>query len=69
MGADENYTQRLLYFAILNFVIKILLKLFFNEQYSTRHTESPDGYHLGYDGGVVYIPSPHPRAGVPHVRE
>jgi hypothetical protein len=45
------------------------LKLFFNEQYFTHHTESPDGHHLAYDGGVVYIPSPHPHAGVSHVRE
>jgi len=45
------------------------LKLFFNEQYSTSHTESPDGRHVGFDDGMVYIPSSYPRAGVSNVWE
>ena len=49
--------------------LPFVLNSFFNEQYSTHYTKSPDSHYVGFDGGVVYILSPHPRAGVSHVRK
>ena len=49
---------------VREFFLFLLFNKISNEQYPTHYTESPDSYYVGFDGCVVYILSPYPRAGV-----